>query len=114
MSIKIRLAFLLMPIPSLRDRLVGAQSDLRGYFQPGQVVVTDELDYETYFEGWKSRVETSAKKFYVLDFVRTLEYTEDEMLSIFGGFESDLELFDKWWVLNELSCSEMPTDWRET
>ena len=114
MSFKSRLGYLVVARKELLARLAGLDSNLVELFSEHYVLSTDELEYEKFFEGWKSVIIDKCKSHFIKEVIFDLDYSKDEMLSLFGSFESELELFDKWWTLENTDCFQIPTDWMET
>jgi hypothetical protein len=104
-----RLAFLVTPKESLRLQLKGKKYDLIDYFED-YVLVTENLDYEEYFEGPKERIYKAAKEIYMSEVVRNLDLSDSDMFDIFGVFQTELELFDNWWGIKILDCTGIPTE----
>lgn len=111
---KMRLGYLAKPKDELIAHLKEMESDLDEYFIQNYVVITDELEYEEYFEGWKNRVIEQAKDHFIKDTVLELDYTQEELISIFGAFENNVQLFDLWWQFEETDISQMATCWQKT
>ncbi len=112
MSLSCRLGYIVTAKPELFEHLKIVDSDLDEYFREGYIVVTEELDYEEYFESWKKLIIQKCKTCFIRESVYSLDYSKEELVEIFGDFSSDIDLFDKWWTLTSADCSEIPTDWK--
>ena len=114
MSFKNRLGYLVKVRGELFTKLRELDSDLVEYFAENYVMMTDELEYEKYLEGWSKLIISNCKSQFIKEVVYELDYSKDELLTLFGDFESENELFDKWWTLEYADCMQIPTDWMET
>ena len=114
MSIECRLGYLMKPKPGLIEQLRSVGSDLHEVYKGNIVIVTEKLDYEEYFEGSKRLIIEKCKVCFVREFVFNWDYSKDELYTLFGKFETELELFDRWWVAESAECEEIPTDWKKT
>jgi hypothetical protein len=70
------------------------------------------LDYEEYFEGWKNKIINKSKEHFIKEIIYTLDFPKKDLAILFGEFNSELELFDNWWLLESADCEEIPTDWK--
>ena len=111
---KSKLGFIVIPNPSLFDALKNSDYELTEYFSENHILTTEECDYESAFEGWKHSIRENAKITFIRTTVLSLDFDENEMKSIFGEFDSNVELFDKWWVLEDADCETIPTTWLGT
>lgn len=111
MSLECRLAFLVSARETLPATILASGYDLVEYFSEYYVLVTDNLDYEDYFEGPKRKIENLAKEIYIQDYVYSLDYEREDLYALFGEFSSEKELFDRWWNIKLIECSDIPTRW---
>jgi len=107
-----QLGYLVKPKQKLFSNLLEKGSDIGEYFTLNYVVTTDILDYEEYFEGWKLKIVELAKEHFIKDTVFELEYSQEEFFKLFGTFEKLINLFDRWWVLEEVDISQIKTTWK--
>ncbi|WP_444996734.1 hypothetical protein [Aliikangiella sp. IMCC44359] len=112
-STNCRLGYLVVPKPGLFKYLQKNNPELIEYFKKHYSVVTEELDYEEYFEGPKGHIIDACKSFFIEDTIGTVacsgDYSKGEVEKLFGNFGSPVELFDKWWSFAEMDCSQVPT-----
>lgn len=82
------------------------------------VVMTEELPFEEYLEGWRSKIlELCKLAFLKENFDFTEEYTlylPEDILSLFVNIEFTREFFDAWWVTEEAEYIQIPTSWAKT
>lgn len=113
MTFKCRLGYLAIAKKELYQQLESVGSDLSDYFSSHNVMITEKLDYEEYFEGgWKSKIIDNCKTQFIKETVFDLEFTKEELVKLFGQFSSEVELFDRWWVFEKVDVSEIPTNWK--
>ena len=112
MSISCRLGYIVKAKDSLFEQLSSVNSGLGEYFRQNYVLVTENLDYEVYFEGWKKTIKQKCKIHFVKETIYLLDYPKKELIMLFGEFNSEEDLFDKWWSLELADCDEIPTDWK--
>ena len=112
-SINCRLGYLVIPKPELFEYLKKTEPKLVEYFEEHYSVITEELDYQEYFEGTKRHIIDACKSFFIEDTVATVacsdDYSKDEAEKLFGSFDTPVELFDRWWSFTALDCSQVPT-----
>lgn len=109
-----RLGFIVEAKSELTDHLKSLDSDLLEYFNENHILTTDELEYEEFFEGWKNRIQDSAKVEFIRTTVYGLDFSKPELENLFGNYSNEIELFNRWWSLKEANCEIIPTNWQNT
>jgi len=112
--VKCRLGYLAKPKDEFITHLREIGSDLDEYFLQNHVVITDNLEYEEYFEGWKRSILEKAKAHFIVDTIFDLDYSKEEMVELFGPFENEIQLFDNCWYFEDADIAQIPTDWKKT
>ena len=111
---KVKLGYIVKCKSELIELLKSTNNDLHEYFSDNYILVTEEHEYEAVFEGWKMSIRKSAKNTFITETVMNLDFSSPELESIFGSFNSNIELFDKWWILEDADCETIPTTWLST
>ncbi len=79
-----------------------------------EVVMTQELPFEEYIEGWRTKILENCKIAFLQELM--IEYPimdKNAAKTLFGNTEPSIELFDKWWMAEEAEYTEIPTNWNE-
>ena len=79
------------------------------------VVMTEELPFEGYLEGWRSQIQVASKLKFLEDLLG--EYcpfeTDADARRVLGSITVSEELFDKWWIAEEAEYTELErSSWR--
>ena len=107
-----RLGFIVKAKNELIESLKSQGNDLHEYFSENYILATEEDDFESAFEGYNKSIVQSAKNIFINETVlNCLEMSTNEMLLVFGEYSSNIELFDKWWILETADCDIIPTTW---
>ena len=78
-----------------------------------QVVMTEELPFEEYLEGWRLKILNICKVTFLKEIL--LEYpimNEQTAVELLGSVEPTSELFDQWWEAEEAEYTEIKTNWK--
>ena len=111
---KCRIAFIAKPKPELIDHLESIGSDLGDYFLQNHVVITEELEYEEYFEGgFKPKIIELCKTHFVVDTIyEVISESKIRIVELLGPFDDEEQLFDHWWYFEDVDCSQIATTWK--
>ena len=113
-QVKARLGYIVTAKPDLIESLKSNGNQLHEYFSTNYILATEECDYEDAFEGWEKSIKDCAKNTFIIETVLGLDFDKTEMESIFGKYNSNIELFDKWWSLQNADCDIIPITWLGT
>lgn len=108
---KLRLGYIVQVKSDLIEKLRAEGNDLHDYFSENYILTTEEHEYDNAFDGWKRKISDCAKNTFINESVLSLDFSNKEMNSIFGEYDSNIKLFDKWWELKEAVCEIIPTTW---
>lgn len=111
---KCRLGYLVKPKDEFIAHLKEVDSELGKYFLRNHVVITDHLECEKYFEGWKRLITEKAKTHFIVDTIFELDYSKEQMVELFGAFETEIQLFDNCWYFEDADIAQIPTNWQKT
>ena len=88
------------------------ERDLQELSKP-HVVMTDELRFEEFIEGWRRSILEKCKEAFLLDEFEYGPLFELEDLDDALGQTVDLlKCFDDWWVAEEAGYTQIETDWQ--
>jgi hypothetical protein len=77
------------------------------------VVMTDYLPWEEYFESWRAKILVNCKMAFLSQLLIEYPAMEAQMaIEILGSNNPSVELFDRWWLAEEIECLQIPTDWK--
>ena len=102
--------------PELLKRVAGlGDSDLREALARPYVVMTEELPFERFLEGWRPVIRRVSKIEFLEEVLeRCSPFPSDEFaMQALGGTTPTEELFDRWWTAEEAEYIELErSSWR--
>lgn len=115
-DIESRRVYVVKPKAILLERLSKYGDDrLTDILSRLHVIMTEELPFEEYLEGWRSQTLMVAKSQYLEELLVSYPAfsSASEAEAIIGGSNPSVELFDQWCVAEEAEYTELPTQtWR--
>ena len=113
-DISARRAYLVRPNDSLLAKIEEYRGqDFHEDLIKPLVVMTDDLPWEEYFESWRTKILTNCKVAFLNELLTEYPVMEAQMaIQLLGANVPSVELFDRWWVAEEIECLQIPTDWK--
>ena len=110
-----RRVYVVKPKLELKEHLskLGKQ-DLFDYLNEPTVLMTEELPFEEFIEGWRTKIKRKCKEHFIESLSGkycTFE-TKEERDQTLGTSTSDEDLFDKWWSTEEADYMQIETNWK--
>lgn len=113
-DISTRRAYLVRPNDALRAKIEQYRDqDFHEELMKPLVVMTDDLPWEEYFESWRTKILANCKIAFLKEILIEYPVMEAEMaIQILDVGVPSVELFDRWWLAEEIECLQIPTDWK--
>lgn len=114
-----RRVYVVRPGEALLEKLkVVEDHDLVTQLCKPWVVMTEELPFEKFLEGWRSKILELCKSEFLkknFDFDEEyILYLPEEILPLLPDIEYTKEFFDTWWIAEEADYIQIPTNWTKT
>ena len=112
-DIAARRVYVVKPKKELLDKLIElGESSLIEYIVIPQVVMTEELPFEEYLEGWRSKILTLCKQAFLDELLIEYQFfPEETFIQLFGNETISDKSFDRWWITEEAEYLQIPTNW---
>ena len=109
-----RRMYLVTPNDQLRSRVSQfGDAELSELVAKPQAVMTEDLPFEAYFEGWRLVILHNCKLAFLKENLIECPIFEERVAAdIFGSASLTEALFDCWWTAEEIDCIEIPTNWK--
>lgn len=111
-----RRVYVIRATPELLARAKGLpDDDLVDVLATPHVVMTEELPFERYLEGWRNSIRVVSKLKFLEEILETYcpFASVADALQVLGSTTVTEELFDRWWVAEEAEYTELePSSWR--
>ena len=96
-----------------RVKDIGLEYIVDDFARP-QVVMTAEVPFEEYLEGWRAKILELCKiRFLKENLIDCPIVSEEIRIKIFGEEKLSAKLFDRWWLAEESALIEIPTTWKK-